>query len=148
VALADGLLRSALAGTWKPLGGLVLAVLVVGIGSAALPRAARPVDPPPRAVPGEDTAANREAPSEAARKLECKRPTLILEHEIQKELNLNADQLRKIREVIQEVHGRHQEDFNKLRELAAERLRTNEARQPVLLPQDSEEVRARFAAFT
>jgi RNA polymerase sigma factor (sigma-70 family) len=155
VALADGIGRSGLAGKWKSL-GVLLAVLVAGIGGVAGTRDARRVGPPPRSVPGENlltpttgSSADRgeQAPA-VARRLECQFPTLILERDVQAELKLRGDQVRTIREIIQEVRGRHREDFAKLREWEAKRREANEAIRPALpLPRTDAEVRSRFAAF-
>jgi RNA polymerase sigma factor (sigma-70 family) len=95
VALADGLVQSALAGNWKPLGVLLLAVLLAGVGSAVMTRDAPPAEPPPRTIAGDENtptattapAADRaEEPPNLAPLTECKLPTLILEQKFRRNL--------------------------------------------------------------
>jgi RNA polymerase sigma factor (sigma-70 family) len=151
-ALAGGLARSGVACKWKLLAVLVLAVFVAGIGGAAVTRNAPPDKPPPSTRHEEDVSApapaeDRVAPRpDVAARMESKFPTLILERAVQEELRLSEEQWRTIREAIDEVHGRHQEDFRRLRELAEQRARADEAVRVLPVPRTDEEVRARFAA--
>src|SRR5262249_38074396 len=57
LALADALVRTGLAGQWKPFVAFVLAAFVAGISGADVTRDARPGEPPPPCVPGEERVA-------------------------------------------------------------------------------------------
>jgi RNA polymerase sigma factor (sigma-70 family) len=119
VALAEGLQPVGLAWQWKLLGTLAVAVLLAGFGGALVfwaPQNSRREAPLPALasepvqVVTNDPAPDREVePRDAPAKLESKLPSLILDRKVQAELHLTDDQVRKIRDAVQEVQSRHKD---------------------------------------
>jgi RNA polymerase sigma factor (sigma-70 family) len=107
IVLAQGLVQPVLTTKVKCVCVLLFAVLA-GFGGAALPRDTRPVEPPPPAEHQEaaKTAANDPHPDakvdqrKVTERIEFRIPFLVLHVEVQTELKLDAEQVRKIRETI------------------------------------------------
>jgi hypothetical protein len=118
VGLAEGLQPVGLAWQWKSLGALALGVLLAGLGSATAFWPSRSgTNTPPSGPPSEplqvvtnERGPDREGQQRAAPvKFESKVPTLILDRKVQAELHLTEDQVRKIRDAVQEAQSRHKD---------------------------------------
>jgi RNA polymerase sigma factor (sigma-70 family) len=150
MALADEFRRGAALARWKWF-FLALAILGVGLGGAAASRWFRseyllsPEQTGKKDTQTEtrDLDAGRILDLADSTRLECRFPTLTLEHEIQTELRLTPDQVRRIEEVLREVRGEFQEEINVLIKAQRERAEFELSLQGQ--PEGDEEVRARAA---
>jgi RNA polymerase sigma factor (sigma-70 family) len=117
LALARRLAQPALSAKVKAVGVVLGAALLAGFGGAVVPKGNGPVDSPPadrpqfvRAAAVDPPAAGQVDGPKAAKRTEFRKPLLVLHAEVQKELKLTEEQVRKIRAVVREVDDRANEN--------------------------------------
>jgi RNA polymerase sigma factor (sigma-70 family) len=114
LALARGLAHPALSAKVKVVCALVFAAVLAGFGGAAVQRDNDPIDPTPppaeRQEIAKDTtidppAAKVDEPKPAKR-IEFRHPLVSLRAEVQTELKLTQEQVRKIRDTVRDIDAR------------------------------------------
>jgi RNA polymerase sigma factor (sigma-70 family) len=115
LALAGGLAQSALSAKVKAVCVLLGAAVLAGFGGTAVWQESTRIDPTPspaeRPHVAKDTAVRapetaKVAEPKPAKRIEFRNPLLVLHAEVQTELKLTEEQVRKIRAVVREVDDR------------------------------------------
>jgi RNA polymerase sigma factor (sigma-70 family) len=116
LALAQGLAQPVLSAKVKCVCGLLLAAGLLGFGGAALPGGARPVEPQREhheVAKAEASDSRRDAKADEPKRSErikFRDPLLVLRAEVQTELKLDAEQKRKIRDLMSAIDAHAEVD--------------------------------------
>jgi RNA polymerase sigma factor (sigma-70 family) len=114
LALARGLVQPAVSAKVKAVCVVLLAAALAGLGGAAVRQDHDPVAPPPPAerqevakAPAIDPpVADKVDEPKSAKRIEFRHPLLILRADVQTELKLTQEQVRKVRDVVRDIDAR------------------------------------------
>jgi RNA polymerase sigma factor (sigma-70 family) len=122
LALARVLAHPALSAKVKAVCALLFVTVLAGFGGDAVQHDYAPLDPTPSAerqaaakATTIDPPAAKVVEPKPAKRIEFRNPLLVLHAEVQKELKLTEEQVRKIRAVVREVDDRANEDASRVK---------------------------------